>query len=150
MLNLIVNKIKLKIKLFYKNRVIMVLGVVYMATISARINEALSIRNMKPIDLARATGIPKASISQYMSGYVEPKQNRIYLISKALNVREAWLMGYDVPMNRMDNIEDNFDTKDEDTSIKNELIQIINNMNANQLNTLLGMANVLIKNGGEQ
>lgn len=150
MLNLIVNKIKLKIKLFYKNRVIMVLGVVYMATISARINEALSIRSMKPIDLARATGIPKASISQYMSGYVEPKQNRIYLISKALNVREAWLMGYDVPMNRTDNIEDNFDTKDEDTSIKNELIQIINNMNANQLNTLLGMANVLIKNGEEQ
>ena len=121
-----------------------------MATISARINEALSIRNMKPIDLARATGIPKASISQYMSGYVEPKQNRIYLISKALNVREAWLMGYDVPMNRTDNFEDNFDTKDEDASIKNELIQIINNMNANQLNTLLGMANVLIKNGEEQ
>ncbi|WP_302425403.1 helix-turn-helix domain-containing protein [Holdemanella biformis] len=44
------------------------------------------------------TGIPKSSISQYMSGYAKPKHDRIYLIAKALHVDEAWLIGYDVPM----------------------------------------------------
>lgn len=33
-----------------------------------------------------------------MSGYAKPKQDRIYLIAKALHVDEAWLIGYDVPM----------------------------------------------------
>jgi UDP-3-O-[3-hydroxymyristoyl] glucosamine N-acyltransferase len=34
----------------------------------------------------------------------EPKQDRIYLIAKALRVSEAWLMGFDVPMERDKNI----------------------------------------------
>lgn len=55
---------------------------------------------MKQADLCKATRIPKSAISQYISGVYEPKQDRIHLISKALNVSEAWLMGYDVPMER--------------------------------------------------
>lgn len=65
-----------------------------------RLTTALSIRNMKPIDLAEKTGIPKSAISQYMSGYAKPKQDRVYLISKALNINEPWLLGYNVPMER--------------------------------------------------
>ena len=34
-------------------------------------------------------------MSQYLSGTFKPKQQRTYLIAKALNVNEAWLMGYD-------------------------------------------------------
>ena len=44
--------------------------------------------------------IPKSSLSQYLSGDYEPKQDRVYDIAKVLNVSEAWLMGYDVPMER--------------------------------------------------
>ncbi|MCQ2771173.1 MAG: helix-turn-helix domain-containing protein [Clostridia bacterium] len=69
-----------------------------MIEVSKRISDALNIRNMKPIDLSEKTGIPKSSISHYMSGEAKPKQDRIYLIAKALCVQEAWLMGYDVPM----------------------------------------------------
>lgn len=65
-----------------------------------RLKKALSIRNMKPIELSEKTGIPKSAISQYMSGYTKPKQDRIYYISKALNINEAWLMGYDVAMEK--------------------------------------------------
>ena len=65
-----------------------------------RIKEALSIRGMKQIELCETTKIPKSALSQYISGAYEPKQDRIYLISKALDVSEAWLMGYDVPMGR--------------------------------------------------
>ncbi len=65
-----------------------------------RLKQALSLKNMKPIELSEKTGIPKSAISQYTSGYAKPKQDRIYLICKALNVSEAWLMGYDVPMEK--------------------------------------------------
>lgn len=65
-----------------------------------RLNKALSIRNMKPLELSQKTKIPKSSISQYMSGYTKPKDDRIHYIAEALNVSEAWLMGFDVPMER--------------------------------------------------
>ena len=67
---------------------------------SERIATALAIRNMKQSYLCEITKIPKSAISQYISGAFEPKQDRIYLIARALDVSEAWLMGYDVPMER--------------------------------------------------
>ena len=44
--------------------------------------------------------IGRNDLSQYVSGKVEPKQDKLAIISMALNVSEAWLMGYDVPMAR--------------------------------------------------
>lgn len=70
------------------------------ASCGERIKIGLKIRGLKQTDLCYITKIPKSAISQYISGAFEPKQDRIYLISKALNVSEAWLMGYDVPMER--------------------------------------------------
>lgn len=69
-------------------------------TISARIKKALKIKGMRQAELCKLANIPKSSLSQYLSGDFEPKQDRIYLIAKALNVSEAWLMGFDVPMER--------------------------------------------------
>lgn len=40
-------------------------------------------------------------MSQYISGAFKPKQKRTYLLAQALDVDEAWLMGYDVPMERI-------------------------------------------------
>lgn len=67
---------------------------------STRIARALSIRGMKQSELCEKTKIPKSAISQYISGAFLPKQDRIYLISQALNVDPVWLMGYDVPMEK--------------------------------------------------
>lgn len=39
-------------------------------------------------------------LSQYVSGKYLPVQSKITILSEALNVNEAWLMGYDVPMKR--------------------------------------------------
>ena len=66
--------------------------------IKDRIKIAMGYRNITPKELSDKTGIPKSSISQYMSGYTKPKQDRIFLICKALGINEAWLIGYDVPM----------------------------------------------------
>ncbi len=71
-----------------------------MKSISERIVEGLSIRNMKQVDIIEATGINKGALSSYISGKYEPKQTNIYKIAKALDVNEAWLMGHDVPMER--------------------------------------------------
>lgn len=65
-----------------------------------RLKIALTKRNMKPVELSEKTKIPKSSISQYMSGYAKPNGERIYLISKVLDINEAWLLGFDVPMER--------------------------------------------------
>lgn len=67
---------------------------------STRLKRALKINGMKQAELSSITKIPKSAISQYVSGAFEPKQDRVELIAEALNVSEAWLMGFDVPMER--------------------------------------------------
>lgn len=69
-------------------------------TVKDRLKQAMRMRNIKATDLANITGIPKSSISYYMNGSYEPKSERIYLIAKALDVSEAWLLGYDVSSER--------------------------------------------------
>ena len=75
-----------------------------MPSIADRMKQAMDIRQMKQTDLVRKTGIGKSSISTYLSGDYEPKQKNIYKIAFALDVSEAWLMGYDVPMERQGNV----------------------------------------------
>lgn len=65
-----------------------------------RIRLGLSIRGIQQKDLCDITGIPKSAMSQYCNGSFVPKQERTSTIAKALDVSEAWLMGFDVPMER--------------------------------------------------
>ncbi len=69
-------------------------------TVAERMKEALRIRGMKQVDLMRMTGIDRGSLSSYVSGRYEPKQKAVYKLAQALAVNEAWLLGYDVPMDR--------------------------------------------------
>lgn len=66
-----------------------------------RLNYILNYKGMKQADLVRKTNLPKSAISQYLSGKVEPKQDNLYIIAEALNVSEAWLMGYDTDMEKI-------------------------------------------------
>lgn len=67
---------------------------------SNRIAMALKIKGMKQSELCKRASVPKSSLSLYLSGAYEPRQDRLYDMALALNVSEAWLMGYDVPMER--------------------------------------------------
>ena len=69
-------------------------------SIANRLRKGMFERNIRQVDLARLTNISKCSLSQYLSGKNEPKSDRIYLIAKALDINESWLMGYDVPMDK--------------------------------------------------
>nr|DAV47737.1 MAG TPA: Repressor protein CI [Caudoviricetes sp.] len=78
-------------------------------TFANRLKKALDYNNMRPIDLANKTKISKAQICNYLKGTYKAKQDKLYIIAKALDVSEAWLMGYDVVMDREwfpDNKED--------------------------------------------
>lgn len=71
-------------------------------TCANRIAKALTVREMKQADLCKLAKVPKSSLSLYLSGAYEPKQNRVFDMAKVLNVSEAWILGYDVPMERQD------------------------------------------------
>ena len=62
-----------------------------------RIKQKMQIRDITQADLARITGIRASSISDYLSGKYQPKQDKIALIADALSVNPGWLMGYDEP-----------------------------------------------------
>lgn len=76
------------------------------ATTSQRLREAMAEANMKQADLARATGLSKGGISNYVIGRYEPKSDIISKLANALNCSEMWLMGYDVPKERKKNTPD--------------------------------------------
>lgn len=65
-----------------------------------RLAAALSLRGLRAADLCERTGIPKGAVSYYLSGKSKPKSDRLYEIARALSVSEAWLLGFDVPMER--------------------------------------------------
>lgn len=81
-----------------------------------RLNEALEVRDMKPVDLSEKTGISESTISQYRSGYAKPKEDKLAILSNALNVNPVWLLGLNVPMD----IQPSY----EETDINKEFIDL--------------------------
>ena len=74
-------------------------------TTSSRLKEIMSERNLRQVDILEMIApyskkmdirLAKNDLSQYVSGKVEPSQEKLTLLSLALNVSEPWLMGYDV------------------------------------------------------
>ena len=55
---------------------------------ATRLRIALGRAGIKQVELSEKTGIPKSAISQYLSGKVKPKQDKVYLMAKALDVSE--------------------------------------------------------------
>lgn len=60
-----------------------------------RLLKTLKTKRISQAELAKATGISPSSISEWIKGKYMPKQDKIALIAKALNVSPAWLIGYD-------------------------------------------------------
>lgn len=80
-------------------------------TTADRLKKLMSERNLKQVDILNLSlpvcarfnvKMNKSDISQYVSGKVEPSQEKLVVLGIALDVTEAWLMGMDVPMERKD------------------------------------------------
>ena len=91
---------------------------------SDRLKEAMDFANMKQADLARATGLSKGGISNYVMGRYEPKSDIISKLAKALNCSEMWLMGYDVPKERQKNTPDKLQLSEGEEILLNLFRQI--------------------------
>lgn len=65
-----------------------------------RLQQAINENNIKPIDLANKTKLSKSLISGYLNGKYLARQDKLSILANALNVSEAWLMGYDVSMSK--------------------------------------------------
>lgn len=71
------------------------------AELKDRLKYALDLREKKAVDLSKDLKIPKSAVSQYLSGNRTIKDSkRLFIIAEYLDVSEAWLMGFDVPMER--------------------------------------------------
>lgn len=81
-----------------------------MQTTSDRLKQLMKDRNLRQIDILNMSkpyqkelGIKmsKSHLSQYVNDKSSPDQHKLYLLSKTLDVGEAWLMGYDVDAYRV-------------------------------------------------
>lgn len=57
---------------------------------------SLDTAKMSATELANATGIGKSDISNYTKGKYMPKQDRVFLMARALGVDPVWLYALDV------------------------------------------------------
>nr|DAM27477.1 MAG TPA: Repressor protein CI [Caudoviricetes sp.] len=59
-----------------------------------RLKAVMDTKEISAAELSRLSGIRASSISDYLNAKYEPKQDKIDLMARALNVSPAWLMGY--------------------------------------------------------
>ena len=87
-----------------------------------RLKKIMEMRNLRQIDIlnlvlpyCKEYGVKmhRSDISQYLNGKTEPNQDKLFVLGLALNVSEAWLMGYDVPMHRQSSITSPTVTEDD-------------------------------------
>lgn len=71
-----------------------------------RLKQIMSERSISQSELSRRTGIGRNSISDYLKGKYEAKQDKVFELAKVLNVNEAWLMGFDISKDRIINDND--------------------------------------------
>lgn len=78
-------------------------------TTSERLKCLMSERQLRQVDILNLckpycekynVKVDKNHISQYINGKAEPRQDKLSILAMALDVDEAWLIGFDVPMKK--------------------------------------------------
>ena len=97
-----------------------------------RLKQIMEDRNLRQIDIiekcrpfCKELGVKmgRSDFSQYLSGKIQHKQTKMAILSRALNVSEAWLMGFDVPMSAKD--ASTAETMDEREQVLLELFRLV-------------------------
>lgn len=112
--------------------------------VSNRLKHIMKIRNLKQVDIINKSkpyqkqlgiSLSKSTLSQYINDVQSPDQDRIYLLSKTLNVGEAWLMGYDVDSYRVP------DEERQDETIMSKINNIFSQLTPPRQENVLNYAN---------
>lgn len=69
-------------------------------TTGKRLQKYAAIMGMNQSELREILDFSKSTMSSYWNDVRSPKQNVISYISEKLNVNEAWLLGYDIQMEK--------------------------------------------------
>lgn len=130
------------------------------AELKTRLQTAMDMNNKKSVDLVNDLGIPKSAMSQYLSGKSKDMDSkRLYKICSYLNVSEAWMMGFDVPMKRLEFVKATpAEIKNSDTiaditdkmfkdSIFMETVELLNKLDHNQLDRAKELLQLFFKEG---
>ena len=99
---------------------------------SERLKQIMNERSLRQVDILEAAKpfcekygvkLAKNDLSQYVSGKVEPRQEKLTILGLALNVSETWLMGYDVRRERDE--KEQLTVPSELSDVKVQLIQYV-------------------------
>lgn len=119
-------------------------------TTSDRLRILMQERNLRQADILNLiqpycekfnVKIPRNALSQYVTGKVVPKQDKLTILGLALNVSEIWLMGHDVPRERIISVE-----KSELTASELELLQCFRACNSTGQELIFANARVYAGN----
>ncbi len=111
--------------------------------IKERIKQGLEIREITQTQLAARANIDKGQLSSYISGKYKPRQNNIDAIASALNVSEAWLMGFDVPMERVPSKAESVQSSSVSAQCK-EIIEVCNQLSPHNQRKVLAYSKNLL------
>ena len=115
---------------------------------SERLKQLMSERNLRQVDILEKSkpfqkqlGVKmgRSALSQYVTGKSKPDDTKLYLLSKTLDVSEAWLMGYDVDIKRVPD-EERGTTQNEPP----EILTIYNQLEDPNKEKVLDYATVLL------
>lgn len=79
------------------------------STTQQRLKEMMSKKSLRQVDIINMAQphchkygikLTKTDLTQYLSGKTEPNQRKLFVLASTLDVSEAWLMGYDVPVKK--------------------------------------------------
>lgn len=113
---------------------------------SNRLKQIMSERNLRQVDILEKSkpfqkefGVKmgRSALSQYVSGKSKPDDKKLTLLSRTLDVSEAWLMGYDVDKDRTSVNKHNTDDK--------QIISIYNELKAPRQQKVLNYADNQLK-----
>ena len=141
------------------------------STTKERLEYLMEVRHLRQADILRmarpycllyGVKLDKNHLSQYLSGKSVPRQDKLSILSMALHVSEAWLMGYDVPMDTdMPEVQSNIsyalaeEKKDilqdaQQTDTEKWLIDKIRTLNTDQLNEVLDHINAMLQDSSKR
>lgn len=132
-------------------------------TTAKRLNKIMKDRELRQVDILTLTApyceqynvkMNKSDISQYCSGKTEPNQDKLFILGLALGVSESWLMGLDVPMERITfhSSPDESSTKFVEFSkkgkndLEDEISENVSKLNSDGKNNLLEYSKILLGN----
>lgn len=106
-----------------------------------RLKYLMNDRNLRQVDILKLcepycqqydVKMNKSDLSQYLAGKNEPNQDKLAILSMALNVNESWLMGYDVVMERASTKEMELFEKEKIKHIETQKVPLIGTIAAGQ------------------